>query len=548
MIACDICETWSHGLCVGIPRDTDAPKKWKCSRCVGEGTSRAKGKEDVGKRKRVAKEKAGEKDKAAAAAAAAATTTTTTTGAVEEVPGKRKRQKRTTMGLPRTPVTPAGPSQQSAPLTPAAGSIPPSESFPPPPLPSSVFPMDKASPVTPFVPSSIEQTTPVLDPKSMYGYLPVHEDIVSEEAGQLVSTLRQKLMNSRERRISTALWDENGEDEEMAPIEEDVDVDGSGPPSRDSQSRLHSNPPLPPSSSIPNRIRVHPVPSTNQIRPPMFALHSTEDIPANGVISPYISNVTPTQTYLADPLNAYVSSGMPKPYVRLTEDLSFDARCVGNESRWARRGCHPNAVLRPMLCKKGGKEKDNVDEEGKEKEKAGEEGKSEKGKEKEKEGDAMDVVGTPGAEGGGMDVEKDAEASMEAKKANEKEKEGDTPQDADGKDKGGVEDDSENEAQVKFALFATQDLKQGDEVVLGWEWDDGHVVHQLPAIIESRYAGMGIRNHRRSVTLHIIIISFVDNISAICSKPLCERSYTRWLLHSNNALVVLKPATARSTN
>ncbi|KAG6856691.1 hypothetical protein H0H87_001732 [Tephrocybe sp. NHM501043] len=34
-----------------------------------------------------------------------------------------------------------------------------------------------------------------------------------------------------------------------------------------------------------------------------------------------------------------------------------------------------------------------------------------------------------------------------------------------------------------FALFALRDLKAGEEVVLGWEWDDGCVVHQLPAVL-----------------------------------------------------------------
>lgn len=35
----------------------------------------------------------------------------------------------------------------------------------------------------------------------------------------------------------------------------------------------------------------------------------------------------------------------------------------------------------------------------------------------------------------------------------------------------------EGEPMLEFAVFALRDLKQGEEVVLGWEWDDGNAVH-----------------------------------------------------------------------
>jgi 2-C-methyl-D-erythritol 4-phosphate cytidylyltransferase len=41
------------------------------------------------------------------------------------------------------------------------------------------------------------------------------------------------------------------------------------------------------------------------------------------------------------------------------------------------------------------------------------------------------------------------------------------------------------EPMLEFAVFALRDLKQGEEVVLGWEWDDGNAVHALPALIQS---------------------------------------------------------------
>ena len=97
-------------------------------------------------------------------------------------------------------------------------------------------------------------------------------------------------------------------------------------------------------------------------------------------------------------------AGLPKPHVRLVPpplSVALDARMAGNEARFIRSGCRPNAVLRPVLC----------------------------------------------------------------------------PSKHDS-------DDNEALGAVKFAVFALRDLKASEEVVLGWEWDDGAVVHQLPALIE----------------------------------------------------------------
>lgn len=94
---------------------------------------------------------------------------------------------------------------------------------------------------------------------------------------------------------------------------------------------------------------------------------------------------------------------MPKPHVHLVPpplSVALDARMAGNEARFIRSGCRPNAVLRPVLC--------------------------------------------PSKQSG---------------------------------------DDNEPGV-LKFAVFALRDLKASEEVVLSWEWDDGAVVHQLPAIIE----------------------------------------------------------------
>ena len=44
---------------------------------------------------------------------------------------------------------------------------------------------------------------------------------------------------------------------------------------------------------------------------------------------------------------------MPKPFVHLLGpplDLALDSRLAGNHGRFARSGCRPSAILRPLLC------------------------------------------------------------------------------------------------------------------------------------------------------------------------------------------------------
>jgi uncharacterized protein len=48
----------------------------------------------------------------------------------------------------------------------------------------------------------------------------------------------------------------------------------------------------------------------------------------------------------------------------------------------------------------------------------------------------------------------------------------------------GKDSDAE-ETGLAFGVFATKDMRANEEVVLGWEWDDGSAVHALPAVIAS---------------------------------------------------------------
>lgn len=172
-------------------------------------------------------------------------------------------------------------------------------------------------------------------------------------------------------------------------------------------------------SSLPSvaSTSIHPIRSdslpAHSVLPPTYATLATSPIPSTSFITPFTSTVIPSSSYLSDPLNAYAHHGMPKPFVHLLGpplDVALDARVAGDEGRFVRSGCRPNAVLRPVIC-----------EESKERE---------RGREK-----------VPAVE--------------------------------------------EGEEPLTFGVFALRDLKANEEVVLGWEWDDGNAIHALPALIET---------------------------------------------------------------
>ena len=166
---------------------------------------------------------------------------------------------------------------------------------------------------------------------------------------------------------------------------------------------------------LPHSSFSHPVLSSHtnpSVRPPSYSMHTLQPIPSSKLITPYTSTIIPSSAYLSDPLNAYAHHGMPKPFVHLFGpplDVALDARITGNEARFVRSGCRPNAVLRPMICPR-------------------------------------------------------------TKTTEERDPSSSKCRDSD---------------MLTFGVFALRDIKANEEVVLGWEWDDGNAVHHLPALIEA---------------------------------------------------------------
>ncbi|KAF6747304.1 hypothetical protein DFP72DRAFT_920432 [Ephemerocybe angulata] len=335
-IACDVCDRWCHAACFDIVLG-EIPDEWKCWEC----SPRAVDFESAAKKQRERMEARRRQQQAVLAG--------------ESVPGtpvaeKEKRPRRAAAGEPGT----TGRRRRR-----------PSLVQPAPPAPSASV----AGPSAPTPAEVPEDDLVDIEDSWATSYVHIQDDIITSDE------MRHNLLRQAQQ------W--RGVSALSSPSKIAVkSVDPS----------LAAHPALSPWPSS--------EPTSLSVRTPIYAAHATSSIPTGTLISPFTSVVTPSSVYVNDSLNGYAVMGHPKPFVHLVGapwNVALDARMAGNESRFVRVGCRPNAVLRPVLC------------------------------------------GEP--------------------------KEGD-------------------DSGLKFGIFATQDLKENEEIVLGWEWDDGNVVHRLPAIVQ----------------------------------------------------------------
>ncbi|KAF8553875.1 hypothetical protein OG21DRAFT_1184758 [Imleria badia] len=256
-------------------------------------------------------------------------------------------------------------------------------------------------------------------------------------------------------------------------------------------------------------------PSTNTIS----SSYPNDTIPATTLLAPYTSAIVPSAAYLADPLNGYAHLGMGKPQVRLVGggwEAGLDARGVGGvpdppdsgekgngpsavkddedgKARWARCGCWPNAVVRPVIC--NGK----------------------RGERKKGEGmwhkagcakAASDATTVPEAAGPPPTANGTSVPPPMPRAQGQQTDESSSDQD----DAPSMSDPDADPTTLSFALFALRDLRADEEIVLGWEWDDGHAVHMLPALMESpgMFAPAHLRHLRAQFTsiLHALSSTF----------------------------------------
>ena len=255
-------------------------------------------------------------------------------------------------------------------------------------------------------------------------------------------------------------------------------------PSPFSHTSFYPSPPISNYTSTPVPSSSHPRPYAKSPLTPSTNTISSSTIPATTLLAPYTAAIVPSAAYLADPLNGYAHLGMGKPQVRLVGGgwgVGLDARCVGGvpdppdssekgnavkedaedgKSRWARCGCWPNAVVRPVIC-------------------SGKKGKGMRHKaecaQAASDGSTVSEAGGPSRTMNGTSVPPPM-SRMQAQQMDDSSDQDDAPS---------TSDSDADPTTLSFALFALRDLRADEEIVLGWEWDDGHAVHMLPALMES---------------------------------------------------------------
>lgn len=257
-------------------------------------------------------------------------------------------------------------------------------------------------------------------------------------------------------------------------------------PSPFSDTSIYPSPPISNymSPGVPNSS--HPRPCAKS---PLTSSSPNNTIPAATLLAPYTTTIIPSAAYLADPLNGYAHLGMGKPQVRLVGGgwgVGLDARSVGgtldpsdssekgsgndvgkedvgnSKARWTRCGCWPNAVVRPVIC--GGTKRWRGKKEMRHKPEC---------PKASSDGGALSTDDGPQSVNGGS-----VPPPMSRLQAQQMDETSD-------QDDISAFDSDADATSLSFALFALRDLRADEEIVLGWEWDDGHAVHMLPALMES---------------------------------------------------------------
>ncbi|KAF7322266.1 hypothetical protein HMN09_00004000 [Mycena chlorophos] len=98
---------------------------------------------------------------------------------------------------------------------------------------------------------------------------------------------------------------------------------------------------------------VPPIRRGSAVTPPNYALHTAAPALPKALLAKYPSTITTAESYLESPANGYVHSGVPKRFVHIIGeplDVALDARGRGGRGRWARSGCWPNAEVRAYVC------------------------------------------------------------------------------------------------------------------------------------------------------------------------------------------------------
>lgn len=161
-------------------------------------------------------------------------------------------------------------------------------------------------------------------------------------------------------------------------------------------------------------------PSTPPVRPSVvYGVHVRRTAQSGDFLGEYKGEIVDSESYHRDPINQYATLGIIKPFTRRLGppvDLVLDGRIYGNDMRFVRSGCHPNAVFRPIIHHSKGK----------------------------------------------------------------------------------------SSPSLSFGVFATSPIPAGQEVILGWEWDDDHIIHTLRADGPTITKGSRVQHRCALMTGHLL--------------------------------------------
>ncbi|QRW13757.1 hypothetical protein RhiLY_12756 [Ceratobasidium sp. AG-Ba] len=119
------------------------------------------------------------------------------------------------------------------------------------------------------------------------------------------------------------------------------------------------------SSQPTSLVRVKEIkPPPNQ-HTPTYGVLATSPISKGALVLEYRCALSDAHAYMSNKAHQYALLGTGTKYVRLVPaplDICLDARVMGNEGRFFRCGCWPNAVVRPFIPVEGAIEDDDEDE------------------------------------------------------------------------------------------------------------------------------------------------------------------------------------------
>ena len=398
-IQCEGCGAWEHGLCFGYLDESSAPDTYFCELCAPRPFD-------------------AESARKSQAASRATGATAAAVSQSKDRPKSRNKPKRQRTGTLEV--------ESEAPTT------QPKDVMGPP----SAKPKRKSTANKPRIKQrSIREATPTSFPFREQSIVEVESEYFRNPWQMEYTPINNSIVSTKKARMAMAeLYHEwlDADLEDLGSKRTIVDSSGLPSPTDTGASRLSPDhgfttpdfdilaPPVPPvflaeSHPVPISIKTItedmsflPLNYEDEVngavytRPAIYGVFVDERVGHGGFVGEYRGTVIDGETYRRDPINQYPGLGMPKPFVHCVGppvNLMIDARGYGSELRFTRSGCHPNAILRPVLWRR-------------------------------------EAV----------------------------------------------------ETRLKFCLFASRAINKGEEVILGWEWDDAHVVHSIQHAVMSLIA------------------------------------------------------------